>query len=123
MYKCQSIIIFCNTCERIRFYIVMDNVQNLDQLDIIVRENSVFIKQIFFFFITVSLFLVIGMMLVVLSRVQYQQKQVKALTNADDLVKQRARHQGWTEIGSVATPQAAAQQKAGTKVMVINNIE
>jgi len=98
-----------------------DDIQNLDQLDYIVRENSVFIQQIFFFFVTVSLFLVIGMMLVVLSRVQFQQKQVKALMAADDPVKQSARHQGWTEIGSVAVPETSARQKAGTRVVVTSN--
>ncbi|AQQ80318.1 ORF51 [Betabaculovirus altermyunipunctae] len=93
-------------------------VQNFDQLDYIVRENSVFIKQIFLFFVTVSLFLVIAMMIVVLSRLHFQQKQVRALRRADDPVKQAARHQGWTDAGRIARPETVLRQKAGTRVLV-----
>nr|AXS01064.1 ORF045 [Spodoptera frugiperda granulovirus] len=95
-------------------------VQNLDQLDHIVRENSVFIKQIFFFFVTVSLFLVIGMMLVVLSRVQYQQKQVESIKKAIDPVKQATSYQGWTgSAGTIGNVQQSQLQRAGTRVMVV----
>lgn len=99
-----------------------ETVQNLDQLDYIVRENSVFIKQIFFFFVTVSLFLVIGMMLVVLSRVQYQQKQVDVLKTTADPVKQAASYQGWTgSAGSIGNVEQSHLQRAGTKTLIVNN--
>ncbi|ABQ51990.1 hypothetical protein SlGVgp047 [Spodoptera litura granulovirus] len=67
-----------------------------DQLDTVVRDNFVFIKHIIYFFITVSIFIIIAILLVVFTRLDYQRKQVRQAQNETVDVRS-ARYLGWNE--------------------------